>query len=295
MNRICIGTAQFGMDYGVANRLGKPNSDKVLKIIDTAWQNGISYFDTAASYGSSESVLGNIFCELGIQEGVKVITKLPTDFAYQGYPQLKQTVCERLNRLNIDQLYGLLFHRADQLTANQEISESLKRLKQEEMVLNVGVSVYEPEDAIYYSEHPDVDIIQVPFNVLDGRLLNNGFFSRAEENGKQVFIRSIYLQGLILMSEEQILESGMTWALEDLSVFYDFIHSRGCDVKSFAVSAVRNINPKAVMIMGVDSCDQLKQNMDVLSKSRNISKDLHELWWKKMPAVSNRLTNPSLW
>ena len=295
MKRICIGTAQFGMNYGVANRLGKPAPEVVLRIVDTALKNGVLYFDTAASYGTSETVLGDVFEQLGIQHKVRIITKLPGNYRYHNDNELKRIVYERMDSLKVSKLHALLFHNADQLKGNAKIERSLNRLKKKDLVSNVGVSIYEPEDAIYFADRPDIDVIQVPFNVMDGRLLDNGFFDLAEKNKKQVFIRSVYLQGLLLMTPIQIQNAGMKWALDDLKILNDYVTGAGCDIKKFAVSAVRASVPKAVMIFGVDSKKQLEENLDMLRACKDIPNEIHENWWKCKPEFPRRLKNPSLW
>ena len=70
--RIALGTAQFGMDYGIANTKGQVTRSEVKEIIQLAESRGIDTIDTAIVYGESEACLG----DAGVQ-GFKVITKLP--------------------------------------------------------------------------------------------------------------------------------------------------------------------------------------------------------------------------
>src|SRR5438552_4624627 len=76
-NRLALGTAQLGMQYGVANRTGQPDLEVATRIVSTARQAGIRYFDTAQAYGKSETVLGSVFQRIGTGD-VAVVTKLPT-------------------------------------------------------------------------------------------------------------------------------------------------------------------------------------------------------------------------
>ena len=64
----CLGTAQLGSDYGIANVHGHPQFEQALEIVSTAWNAGIVLFDTAASYGNGQQVLGKRFESLGIQD-----------------------------------------------------------------------------------------------------------------------------------------------------------------------------------------------------------------------------------
>ena len=59
MNKLAIGTANFGMEYGFSNSRGKLNRETVSQVLDFAWSNGIDTIDTAKGYGESETVIGN--------------------------------------------------------------------------------------------------------------------------------------------------------------------------------------------------------------------------------------------
>ena len=58
LDRICLGTAQFGLDYGIANARGKVSFDEVGQILRCALENGIVTLDTAGAYGDSEQMVG---------------------------------------------------------------------------------------------------------------------------------------------------------------------------------------------------------------------------------------------
>lgn len=60
-NKIVLGTAQLGLDYGIANKIGKPEENKAFEIMKYAVENGINYFDTAYSYGNSEIIIRKFF------------------------------------------------------------------------------------------------------------------------------------------------------------------------------------------------------------------------------------------
>ncbi len=58
LDKIVIGTAQFGLDYGINNKTGKIPPEEVFKILDSMKEFGIDYIDTAQAYGDSENILG---------------------------------------------------------------------------------------------------------------------------------------------------------------------------------------------------------------------------------------------
>jgi len=57
-SKLVLGTAQLCLDYGIANKSGKPEENKAFEIMKYAAENGINYFDTAYSYGNSETTIG---------------------------------------------------------------------------------------------------------------------------------------------------------------------------------------------------------------------------------------------
>ena len=85
VRKLAVGTAQFGMDYGVANNNGQVSQDEVTAILHLAWDSGINTLDTAKVYGNSEEVIGISLADHG-ESGWNVITKvsdIKTPLSYQ--------------------------------------------------------------------------------------------------------------------------------------------------------------------------------------------------------------------
>ena len=202
MNRIAIGTVQFGMPYGVANSDGQVDFNTASKIVSIAGENGIDTYDTSISYGDSEECLGKI--------GMKnkyVITKLPqipegiTDIPDWIISQVKSS----LERLNVNKAYGLLLHDSSQIDELGKIfNKTFMDLKSDGLVEKIGLSAYTPEEIAKASTLIDLDIVQVPFNIIDRRLLETGWLNRLHDSGVEIHARSILLQGLLLLRRENI-------------------------------------------------------------------------------------------
>lgn len=198
MERFALGTVQFGLHYGVSNQSGQVTNKEVDKILKTAYSAGINTLDTAVSYGSSEQVLG----EAGINNW-QVITKLPR------FPEkcnniedwVNSTVSDALDRLKIKKLSGLLLHQPLQLLEENgtDLYQILNNLKKKELVNKIGYSIYSPNDLdkLYSSFKPD--IIQAPFNIFDQQLLTSGWLKKLHKEGVEINVRSVFLQGLLLM------------------------------------------------------------------------------------------------
>jgi aryl-alcohol dehydrogenase-like predicted oxidoreductase len=198
--KLALGTAQFGLSYGVANKAGKVSIDEAAAILQTAWDAGVDTLDTAIAYGNSEGQLGKI----GV-ENWQVISKLPslaencTDI--KGW--VRASVEGSLKRLRISQLRGLLLHRPRELLGPQGdvLYRALIDLKEQGLVEKVGVSICDgPEDLDAIWTHFPIDLMQSPFNVVDRRLATSGWLERLHQKNVEVHTRSIFLQGLLLMA-----------------------------------------------------------------------------------------------
>jgi len=200
--RLALGTVQFGLPYGVANESGQVSRIEATAILEHAWTAGIGTLDTAIAYGQSEERLG----EIGI-DNWRVVTKLPMmpgtcttveDWAWE-------SVKCSLNRLHINRLYGLLLHRSQQLLEPQgeELYAALLELKEQGYVEKIGVSIYDPEELDRLYPHFKLDLVQAPFNIMDRRINASGWLARLHRAGTEVHVRSVFLQGLLLMEAAQ--------------------------------------------------------------------------------------------
>ena len=98
-----LGTAQLGMSYGIANKIGKPDYKTAENIIKTAWSLGIREFDTAQGYAESEQILGKVFSSLGINNRVSVISKLHPKYDHINYDEMCKALDLTLSTLKISE------------------------------------------------------------------------------------------------------------------------------------------------------------------------------------------------
>ena len=158
--KIALGTAQFGLEYGVANTAGRVPQNTVKVMLDLARVLSVDTLDTAAAYGTSEEVLGR----LGV-DAFKVISKVPpmADYVEKPVSWIKRCVDQSLNNLGCDSLYGLLLHRPlDLLRPNgKELYNALLDLKRQGIIQKIGISVYGPHDLDKLADY-SFDLVQAP-------------------------------------------------------------------------------------------------------------------------------------
>jgi aryl-alcohol dehydrogenase-like predicted oxidoreductase len=264
-NRLALGAAQFGLNYGIANRTGRVDDETVRRILRRAAAAGVDTVDTAVAYGTSEASLG-----LAGVSSWRVISKLPAlPEAADVARWTEEQVQGSLARLKVGQLDGLLLHRpADLLGArSRQYIEALAAVKGKGLVRSVGISIYDPTeiDAIWAVWRPD--IVQAPCNVLDRRLLESGWLARLSEHGVRVHVRSVLLQGLLLMPREQRPAWFDPWQ-GVLDAWLGWCRDVGTTPLAAAVAFVRAQGGVERYVMGVDALAQLEeilaaQNVDV--------------------------------
>jgi len=293
MSRLVLGTAQLGMPYGIANKSGKPDFSSALSIIQAAWESGITEFDTAQVYGDSEQILGRIFAELGIVQEAKVITKLRSMQIFGEESLLHQSVEESLKRLKVSKLECLLLHREDMLDMLDDgLKESLLTLVQRGYVRYLGVSVYSPNRAMQALGYDLFDVIQIPANVLDRRFHRAGVYKFAEERDRRIYIRSAFLQGLVLMNAKDVPEKmasvkPVLAKLDRLALQYQL--SR----QAIALLYLRDQFARAKVIFGAEVPEQVLQNTRCwqLKAPEGFILDLDDAF----PELDESILNPVRW
>lgn len=201
--RLALGGAQFGMDYGLSNRVGQVAEAETAEILRKARHAGIDMIDTAQSYGESEQLLGRI-----ADHDWRIYTKIPAvpdhllgDRQRTG-AWIADQVSLSLGRLGRSTLTGLMLHHAQQLQMDggQHIFAALRNEQDAGRIAKIGISIYEPDDLALLRPEMRFDFVQGPLNIFDMRLAQEGWLSRLADNGCSFFARSAFLQGLLLMS-----------------------------------------------------------------------------------------------
>lgn len=200
--KLALGTVQFGLAYGVANRTGQVEEGEVVAILARAREAGVDTLDTAISYGESEAALGRA----GV-DSLRVVTKLPA--LPEGWRDVRGWVRSQvegsLARLKVDRLHGLLLHRPSQLLgpSGEALAQALRDVKDHGLVSRLGISIYDPQELEPVASRLSMDLVQSPFSLLDRRLEESGWLDRLRAGGTEIHVRSVFLQGLLLMHREQ--------------------------------------------------------------------------------------------
>jgi aryl-alcohol dehydrogenase-like predicted oxidoreductase len=203
---LCMGTVQLGMPYGIANQSGMPDKAAALGLLTAAMDAGITLFDTAHAYGQSEMRLGLVQDGLA-QKHATILTKLsPLDDTAEHSlkpleAKVEASVRQSLQDLNLPSLPYLLLHRASHLREQDgKIWSLLLDFQKQGLIEKLGVSVATPQEALDALCVPEVECIQLPYNLLDWRWEQAGIPELlARRPDVLVLARSAFLQGLFML------------------------------------------------------------------------------------------------
>jgi len=260
MSKIALGTAQFGLPYGISNTHGQIDRAEMDKIWQVARGANITLLDTAIAYGDSEENIGATE-----SVGFDIVTKLPplpspeTSVTQWVHDQIQNS----LAKLKRSSVYGLLLHNpADLLAANgDQLLAALVNLKQEGLIKKFGISIYAPTELdSLFSRIPNFfpDIVQAPLNVIDQSIASSGWLTRLSEMNVEIHIRSIFLQGLLLQQPNERSAGFSRWS----SVFAQFdswTNAQQMSPLTACIGHVLSYPEVSRVIIGVTSANELKQ------------------------------------
>jgi aryl-alcohol dehydrogenase-like predicted oxidoreductase len=292
-NPFVLGTVQFGLPYGVANKIGQPDQARVTEIVRTAWEQGIREFDTAQDYGLSETALGRAFAALGIAADVKVISKIDPTLDHCDRRVMETALRTSLDKLKVPGLYGLLLHKEQLLDQwPNGLGDILRGFVASGRVNKLGVSTYAPDRALAALKLAEVDLVQMPSNILDRRFERAGVFKLAAQKNKQLYIRSVFLQGLILMASED-LPPHMSFAGPVLRQIKALAQELGLTRQELALGYLKAKMPEAKLIIGVDLPGQVAENMKAWERGN--AANLVASVGTVFAQLDEKVLNPALW
>lgn len=287
MNKLALGTAQFGLKYGIANQVGQIKLTEVEKIVRFAKNSSIDLIDTAVVYGESEKIIGSI----GVKD-FKLVSKLPAlpENCKDVNSWVEEKVQSSLKRLGIQSLYGLLVHRSENLlgASGKKLVDALNKAKLNGLAKKIGVSIYDPSECEILMKIIKIDIVQAPLNIIDRRLVDSGWLSRLHSEGIEIHTRSVFLQGLLLMPQKIIPKSFNKWS-KLFDQWSNNLKKNNLSATEVCLSYPLSFKEIDRVIVGVDSVLQLDE---IVKKSEFRQLEIN---WDFMISNDQKLINPTNW
>lgn len=284
LNKLVLGTAQFGLDYGINNSNGIVKLNEVHKILDFAFENNILTLDTAASYGNAELLIGNYFKENPEKE-FKIITKISS------YDKtLEEQMYSSIQRLNIEKIECLFFH---SLSLYKHFLKELGPFKKKFKgirVEEIGVSIYTDREIDFILNENLVDRVQLPFNLLDNSSLRKESILKLRSKGIKVDARSVFLQGLFF-KPIGTLHHYFKPLIKDLKKINEIAVELNQSIDEVAIKYVYQKEFIDRIVIGVDSLEHFRRNLEFLKQP--VLNDYSKI---DSIAISNKkLLYPYLW
>ena len=284
IKKIVLGTAQFGLNYGISNKYGKLKFREVFKILSYCYDKKINFLDTATAYGSSENEIGKFFKLT--KKKFKVITK----YSFQNNKSINEQLSKTFNSLGYYP-YAILAHtKKDYL--NKKFQKEIKMLKKKKIIKLCGVSLYSiPELKAILKSKNKPDIIQIPVNLLDKRFLEKKLVKNLKRQSIKIFARSVFLQGLFFKNKKFVLKK-----FKNIKNKYEKLVSistkENMNLGELSLNWILNLKQIDKIVIAVDNLDHLKNNLDICKKK--ISKiSINQI--EKINIDNNIIIRPDLW
>ena len=285
-DKIIIGTAQFGLNYGIANSKGKMKTNEIKKIIKYARTNNIKNIDTAHAYGDSEQRLGNV----GIKN-FNVIVKLPATNPTQPYDQwVKKSIHSSFKKLKINKADTVLVHNAKFLLnpkMGKKIYEELKKFKNKNIINNIGVSIYSISDLKNIIKKFSMDVVLISLNIFDQRILNKKIINTLKRKNIKIYTRSTFLQGLLLMSKNKIPTKFNKWK-KKFDMWFRELENKKVSAYDACLDFVMKNKDVDKTLIGIDDFKQFKE---IFKDKPKININYKKFNSNKI----NKLINPAKW
>lgn len=303
--KFVLGTAQLGAEYGITNFSGKPNDSVVQQIIENAIINGVNWIDTAAVYGDSELKIGKTLSR-GWRNKIEVITKLaPLTECPENASQeivnafVDSSVFRSCRMLNTQVLDSLLLHRAVHMWQYKgEVWQRLVEHKKNGVIQKLGVSIQSPNELVFALENHLVELIQLPFNILDWRWESQIPLIKEARKERNLIVhaRSVLLQGLLTSTDLLLWRKAN---IQDAESVIQWITNTAKALKyknaaELCISFVNSLSWLDGIVIGIETLDQMNQNIKTLLQEPLPSVDIDYIY-ETRPILSEDTLNPALW
>ena len=297
ISALSLGTVQLGLSYGINNADGKPSQETANAILNAAIDGGINTLDTAGAYGDSEVVIGNWLKTIAPEKRPFIVTKA-AGLDHSSLENLRKDLFGRVKtskeRLGVEQLDLLMLHHFDDYLCDKEnVRTVMEELKASGQVRFVGASAYSHHD---YAELADTgfDATQIPLNLFDWKQIENGGLKKLEQSGMMVFVRSVYLQGLVFQKPET-LAPHMEFARPTLEKFQYLCKKYELTPAALALSYALSLPGVTSLVLGSEKAEQVQQNLALMDQAVELNAEQMAEIRELFLDTPEQVLNPALW
>lgn len=292
-----LGTVQLGMNYGVNNKDGKPSREQAFDILNTAKHFGVNCLDTAAGYGDSEQIIGAWLATLQPEERPSIVTKV--DYIDHTSPatirsSLKESVETSKKRLGLERLPLLMIHDYEHYAENpKEVNMAFEELRNAGDIERWGISAYSRHNYRVMADST-CDAVQIPQNIFDWKQIRNGGIQALADSQKTIFVRSVFLQGLVFMDPEY-LHPQMQFAAPVLRKFRSFCEAYRLEPATLAMSFVLSLPGVSSLVLGCEKKEQVEANAALIGNTVKLTEEQIAEIREAFENIDDHITNPGTW
>lgn len=279
--KIALGTANLGQLYGIANKEA-PSKNDSIEIIQTAYYRGIRIFDTAPDYGKAEEILAEALPE----NLVEIQTKIPSNIG-DDLGKIRESLKNSLKMLKVQKMNSVLFHNP-QIYRSKNFPYIVEKLIEDGLTAKVGISCYTQQQVLEALEATDkLACFQLPENILDQRINNSSEISDLVSAGYEFQVRSIFLQGLLLFTPDQ-LPKNFVDCQSQIIVLHQKASEIGISVLQLCLSYAFSLKWASSVLVGANSNTQINE---VIQGYENII----EMDWDEFQTLPEPYIDPRNW
>lgn len=294
--KLCLGTVQFGMDYGIFNQQ-RPNREDAVKCLEYAVSNGITAIDTATAYGEAEQVVGDFLAKNPTKKNdlfisTKMLPNILDDYESKDYKKIiRQNLQNSLKCMHRDYIDAYLLHSA-RYAFRDDILTALYEMEKEGLAKKVGVSVYEPAEALACFKSKFVDFIQLPYSILDHRMKEAGVFDSQLKGTCEIHSRTAFVKGLVKLNVNEIPDY-LASAKPIIARLDKISKETGYSRIELAINYVKREKNISHLVIGVRNINQLSEDMKIFN--REIPQQVLNKIDEEFAGIDANIVVPSLW
>ena len=284
MKNLCLGTAQFGLDYGITNKKGKIKNKEINFLLNRAIDANIKYFDTAFSYGDSEERIGKILKDHEIEIITKFSANVGLAYTYEDINLLNKSFQLSLRRLKRNSINAYLLHNPNDFRKGNSnlLLNWLKSIKEKKLIKQIGVSIYNKND-LKKIPLKEIDIVQLPFSIYDQRLLDNLTIKKLLDKGISIHIRSIFLQGLLLQEADKWPDFINDNFKNHHKKYQSLVKSKNLSLLESSISFIKELDFPELILFGITNINELNEIIRCWnnSESKENKIDFNKFKWNQ--------------
>lgn len=267
---------------------------QIRKIINIPNFPNFEYLDTAQEYVGSEISIG---MNLNKNLNKKIISKIPSiknDKYNNPKKFLISNVKKSIKNLKVEKIYGLLFHEPKDIYLHnfKDYFSILKNAKKNGIIQKIGFSLYDPEDLNFVMENFMPDLIQVPLNLVDQRFLQNNSLKKAKLLGVEIHVRSIFLQGLLIVPPE-LWPEHLKIHSDEVREINNIFSSKNISIIEACFQFLQSQNVIDVAIVGVQNYREFYNIRSLLQKVE--TNKFSKVNWNKFSSTNDIFIDPRKW